>query len=999
LRICSRAQQIVTGVIPMYRMELFDTPFQDLMKKRVRNILMICSQYDRFMLEEDGRVDELLFQDYVALGLRYPPMFTHAQTADEALALLESHEFELVITMLNIGDLNAADLARTIKKKHPEKPIIILSPAPAHKSIKQLKKESTGIIDYIFTWQGNPNILLAMVKLVEDSMNAEDDVKTADVQVILLVEDSVRYYSSYLPMIYTSLIQQARYIMAEGLNDWTQTQRMRGRPKILLARTYEEAIELYERFKENILGVISDVEYKRNDSIDPRAGLDFCSSVREGNRDLPILLQSSHTEHKEAADALQAGFLYKHSQTLLAELRNYIKVSYGFGNFIFRDPGTKGAVKTASNLRELQYAISAIPIDSFVYHVQHNDFSNWLQARALFGLARQIRPIVLEDYPSPEELRDFLIETIKKFRQRRGRGIIARFNKDRFDEVSFFTRIGSGSLGGKGRGLAFIDLQLKQSGIPEKYPHMYISIPKTVVITTDFFDRFMEENPLQQYLMNGNSDEEILESFLRAKLPDELVENLKTVLRVIKAPIAVRSSSLLEDSHYQPFAGIYQTCMLPNNHPDFDRRLADLGKAIKTIYASVYFRLSRDYLQATDHLVEEEKMSVIIQQITGSQFGSFCYPNFSGVARSLNYYPVEREKPEDGIAYIAFGFGKIVVDAGTSLRFSPKYPKKIMQLSNPGHALKNTQQKFYALDMENPFNPKAGEADNLKLLSVQDAADHGSMKYAASTFNLHTGRFSDSPAGEGQKVITFAGLLKFNLYPIAEIIRDMLKLGEEIMNTPIEIEFAGNLNRPADKLPEFSLLQIRPIVEGSEQEDVFIDESLAEEALVYSTKAMGNGNFSDLQDVVYIKPTAFNPADTRKMADILGTLNASFENRDGGYVLIVVGRLGSSDPWLGIPTTWNQISHARVIVEMGLESFQVEPSQGTHFFQNLTSLRNCYMTINPARGDGQFRVERLDEIEAVYEDSYFRHVRVTSPLNIIVDGRNAKGIITCCKGS
>jgi CheY-like chemotaxis protein len=977
----------------MYRLELFDTPFQNLMRKRVRNILLICSHYDRFMLEEDGRVDELLFEDYVALGLRYPPMFTHAHSADEALDLLERREFELIITMLNIGELNAADLARRIKESYPEKPIIILSPAPAHKSIRQLKQESTDIIDYIFTWQGNPNILLAMVKLVEDSMNAEDDVHTADVQIILLVEDSVRYYSSYLPMIYTSLIQQARYIMAEGLNDWTQTQRMRGRPKILLARTYEEAVSIYEKFKENILGVISDVEYKRNGISDAQAGLRLCAAIREENSDLPILLQSSHSEHEEAARSLQAEFIHKHSQTLLAQLRSYIKVSYGFGNFIFRDPQSKSPIRTASNLRELQYGIASIPIESFVHHVRHNDFSKWLQARALFGLARKIRPIVLEDYETPEQLRSFLIETIRQFRQRRGRGIIARFNKDSFDEVSFFTRIGSGSLGGKGRGLAFIDLQLKQSGIPEKYPDMYISIPKTIVITTDLFDRFMDENSLHQYALTGDSDAAILARFLDADLPDELKENLKTVLRFIKAPIAVRSSSLLEDSHYQPFAGIYQTCMLPNNHPDFDRRLEDLSKAIKTIYASVYMRLSRDYLQATDHLVEEEKMSVIIQQITGSQFGNLCYPNFSGVARSLNYYPIEREKPEDGIVYIAFGFGKIVVDEGSALRFSPAYPKKIMQLSNPAHALKKTQQKFYALDLESPFEPKAGAADNLKLLSVQDAADHGSMKYIASTFNLQTGRFSDSPAGEGQKVMTFAGILKFSMFPIAQIIRDLLKLGEEIMNTPIEIEFAGNLNRPADKLPEFSVLQIRPIVEGLEREDIRIDETRAAEALVFSRKAMGNGTFNDLQDIVFVKPEAFNPAHTRNMAAVLGSINSDFEKRDSGYVLIVIGRLGSSDPWLGIPTTWNQISCARVIVEMGIKNFQVEPSQGTHFFQNLTSLRNCYMTINPFCGDGSFRGDKLADLETVFEQTYFRHVRTQRPLDIRIDGRRGTGII------
>lgn len=945
------------------------------------------------MLEEDGRIEELLFQDYVALGLRYPPKITHVSSAAEALNLMEQQSFELVITMLNIGEIDAAELSRTIRNTYPEQPIIVLSPIPAHKSIKRLKKESIDTVDYIFTWQGNPNILLAMVKLVEDSMNAEDDIRTGDVQVIILVEDSVRYYSTYLPMIYTSLIQQARFIMTEGLNDWSQTQRMRGRPKILLARSYEEAIELYEKYKLNTLGIISDVEYKREGVTDNQAGLKLCSHIRKENSELPILLQSTFFEHNKDAKALNAKFIYKKSQTLLAELRNYIKVSYGFGNFTFRNPKTMGEISSVANLRDLQYALASIPLDSFIYHVENNDFSTWLRARALFALARQIRPKVLKDYNSPDELRSDLIATIKLYRQQRGRGVIARFNKDRFDEVSFFTRIGSGSLGGKGRGLAFIDLQLKQSGIPEKYPGMYISIPRTIVITTELFDRFMEENDLHKIALSGRSDDDILEFFLQAHLPDDLVDNLKAALRIIKAPAAVRSSSLLEDSHYQPFAGIYQTCMIPNNHPDFDVRLGDLSTAIKCIYASTFFRQSKDYMKATDHLIEEEKMAVIIQQITGSQFDNYCYPNFSGVTRSLNYYPIEREKPEDGIVYIAFGFGKTVVDSGISLRFSPKHPKKIMQLSNPSHALKKTQKDFFALDMNAPFAPTAGTADNLTKLSVQDASNHESLKYIASTYNLQTGRFSDSPLGDGLKVMTFAGILKYNFYPIAAIIQDMLKLGEEIMNTPIEIEFAGNLNRLPGKLPEFSLLQIRPIVEGSEFDDINIDETKIENALVFSKKAMGNGKYEDLVDVVYIKLSAFDPAKTREMAEIIGTINTGFEKKDTGYVLIVVGRLGSSDPWLGIPTAWNQISHARVIIETGLTNFQVEPSQGTHFFQNLTSLRNSYMTVNPVYNDGLFRIEILDALDAVYEDDFLRHVHMEKPLQVVVDGKTGKGVI------
>lgn len=970
-----------------------ETPFQDLMANRVRNILLICSKYDRFMLEEDGRVEELLFQEYVTLGLRYPPKITHVSQVPEALNMLRDRQFELVITMLSIGDTDVQELAKTIKEDHPDLPIIVLSPAPSHKSIKKIKEDTDSSVDYVFTWQGNPIILLAMVKLIEDSMNAANDVRIADVQVIILVEDSVRYYSTYLPMIYTSLIQQARFIMSEGLNDWSQTQRMRGRPKILLARNFEEAIDLYETYKKNLLGIISDVTYKRNNINDKEAGVRLCEYVRRENPDLPILLQSSQLDIKKEAERVGFSFIYKHSRTLLAELRAYIKTSYGFGNFIFRDPESQAVVGTATNLRDLQYILPSIPLSSFIYHVNNNDISKWLKARALFSLARQIRPKVLQDYACPEDLRNDIIKTIRFFRQQRGRGVIARFNRDRFDELSFFSRIGSGSLGGKGRGLAFIDLQLKASGIPEKYPDMYISIPRTIVITTDQFDLFMDENELHSIALSGRSDEDILKHFLKAKLPADLVENLKAAMRVIKAPIAVRSSSLLEDSHYQPFAGIYSTSMLPNNHPDFDVRVEDLCNAVKSVYASVFFKMSKDYLKATDHMVEEEKMAVVIQQVTGSIFGDYCYPTFSGVARSLNYYPIEKERAEDGIVNMAFGFGKIVVESGNALRFSPKYPKKIIQLTNPQTAVKTTQHEFFALDMTKRFHPVAEDIDNLERRSVQDAIPEGSLKHVSSTYDMRTGVLSDSPDAEGKKVITFAPLLRYNIYPIARIIQDMLKLGEEIMNTPIEIEFAGNLSRPSDKLPEFSLLQIRPIVEGFESNDISIDQQVIDAACIHSQKAMGNGVYEELYDIVYIRQNVFDPGRTKEMAQDLERINASFEERESGYILIVAGRLGSSDPWLGIPTTWNQISHARVIVETGLKDFQVEPSQGTHFFQNLTSLRNAYMTINPIHKDGKLDLDELDALPSLSDSAFFRHVRTEGSFTVMIDGRKGKGVI------
>ncbi len=971
-----------------------ETIFQDLMSKRVRNILLICSRYDRFMLEEDGRVEELLFLDYVSLGLRYPPKITHAPSAQVALSLLKEHEFELVITMINTGELHVAELAETIKRKYPDKPIIILSPQATHKRLRELKMKNRDVVDYIFTWQGNPNILLAMVKLVEDRMNAPLDTTSAGVQVIILVEDSVRYYSTYLPMIYTSLIQQTRYIMSEGLNDWSRTQRMRGRPKILLAKNYNEAVELYDTFKDYTLGIISDITYKRDGTVDKEAGLQLCKHIRKENSELPILIQSSRLEYQAEAERYHAHFIYKRSETLLADIRTYIRRSYGFGDFIFRDPVTLRQIAKAENLRDFQYTLTSIPLDSFEYHARNNDFSKWLKARALFNLAKLIRPITIENHSSLDDLRNDIILIIKSYRKQRGRNIIAVFNKDRFDELSFFTRIGSGSLGGKGRGLAFMSLQVKESRLAEKYPEMYLSIPRTIVLTTEMFDLFMEQNNLQNEVIKDYSDEEILNIFLTAKLPETLKENLKAIIKVLKAPIAVRSSSLLEDSHYQPFAGIYETCMISNAHPDFDRKLKDLCNAIKCVYASTYYKRSKDYLRATNHIAEEEKMAVIIQQVTGTRFGQYCYPNVSGVARSLNYYPIGKESAKDGVAYLAFGFGKTVVENGISLRFSPKYPKRAMQLNTNQSIAAKTQHEFYALDMEHPFKPEAADVENLVKLDIADLNDITPLKYVASTYDMRNQVLSDSPSAQGKKIITFAALLKYNVLPVAKIIRELLQLGEHVMNVPIEIEFACNFNKPIEKKPEFSILQIRPIIEGAEASDVRVTQERIDRSLIYSKRAMGNGTYPDLYDIAYIKPENFDPAKTHEMAHIIAEINERFIEDDRGYILIVAGRLGSSDSWLGIPTTWSQISQAKVIIETGLPDFEIEPSQGTHFFQNLTSLHNAYMTINPIRGDGTCDFSTLDAMEALMETEHIRLVHSRRPFTVKVDGKSGQGYIT-----
>lgn len=970
-------------------------PFQELMSQRIREVLLVCSDYDRFMLEEDGRIEEQLFQEYVSLSLRYPPQFTHASSAREALELLKEKAFDLVIVMLSVGDVSAADLAETVKQDYPNKPVILLTPVSTKETLKILRLSELKAVDYIFSWQGNSNIMLAMVKLLEDLLNVEQDVNELGVQCIILVEDSVRYYSSYLPVIYESLIRQAHNAMTEGLNEWQQTVRMRGRPKILLARTFEEAVSLYEKFKENLLGVISDISYKKDGCIDNEAGYSLCSLIKNDNKSIPVLLQSSNSEC--SSEALQSGaaFLHKQTKTLLKELEFYIKTNYGFGDFIFHDPATGKSTGYAKDLRSLQYELSTLSDRSFSYHVERNDFSRWLMARSFFKLAKQIRDASIEDTVDIRGMRDFIIGSIRSYRTNLGKGVIAEFDKLRFDELSFFSRIGNGSLGGKGRGLAFINQQLKKHEQLLSFPDVSIAIPRTIVLTTRVFDDFMSKNDLYSIALNETDDDQILASFIDAEIPPKYLPELETILEEITEPIAIRSSSLLEDSHHQPFAGIYSTYMLSNKNSDFQLRRKELFTAIKAVYASTYFQGSKAYMKSTNNIVEDEKMAVVIQEVAGRKYGNRFYPNISGVARSLNFYPIGPEKSEDGIVDAAFGLGKTVVDGGTALRFSPAYPKKIIQLSDPSTALKSTQQEFYSLNLEQEeFQPEESSKSYVNSSNISTAEDDGSLKQLVSTFDFENHRLRDGGSRPGRKVLTFAGVLKYKSFPLAEIITELLKIGTEAMNVPIEIEFAVNLDTPQNEPAVFSFLQIRPIVENLENSDTIIDENIPEKAIIYSEKALGNGVYKDITDIVYIKPDSFDRSRTKEIGQQLGEINQGYLDRDEGYLLVVQGRLGSTDPWLGIPLTWPDISMARIIVESGTSEFRVEPSQGTHFFQNITSLGCGYLTINPDIGDGQFGVEKLDSLKAVLDDEFLRIVRFSSPLNIKINGKSGRALIT-----
>ncbi len=966
-------------------------PFGELMPRHIFNVVLFCSEFDQFLIEADGRVEEELFREYTQLGLTNPPKISFARTREDLFYLLKTTEADLVITMMELGETNVIELAQSIKMQYPTLPVVALSPSPTHHVSLALKKRNIAAIDYLYYWQGNSNIFLAMIKLIEDKMNALHDAQTeAEVPVIILVENSVRFYSTYLPLLYKAIIQQTRMSMSEDLTPWGAALRMRGRPKIVLAQNYEEAIALYDAFNKNVLGIITDVNFDKEGKSDSEAGLKLCRFIRSKEPDLPLLLQSTNADYKDDADSVSASFIWKLSSSLLNDLKLYLFENYGFGPFIFRHHESGNEIARAETLRELQHTLETIPIESFVNHASRNDFSRWLKARSLYVLANLFRPYRPEDYPQPEELRRQLIDLIKEFRFNRGKGVIAQFKRDNYDELSFFSRIGSGSIGGKGRGLAFIDYQLRQSDIIDKYPMMYLSIPRTVVITTELFDQFMEENELHYLATATLPDETLRRIFLSKPLPEELMKDLEVIINTIKVPIAVRSSSMLEDSIYQPFAGVYETCMLPNTGTDAER-LQALASAIACVYASVFYKKSKEYLRATSHMVEEERMAVIIQQVIGSGHGDFWYPNFAGVARSLNFYPVGNEDAEDGVGMFSVGFGKSVVDDGVAYRFSPAYPKRNVQYL--GGTESSAQTHFYALDMRKPYTPDENP-ENLVSVALEEAQRHPEvLRHVVSTFDSERGVLVDQFNAEGEKVITFNSILKYNSYPIAQIVKDLLSFGEEVMATPIEIEFACNLNRPSWKKPEFSLLQIRPIVSGFESADTQIKEEEKERAMLLSNHVMGNGYCDNLTDIVYIKRESFAPSQTVEMAGEIAKINEKFIAFDKEYILIVAGRLGSSDPWLGIPVVWSQISKARVIIESGLTSYQVEPSQGTHFFQNITSLGTIYLTVNPPVKDGRIDFNFLDSLPLVEESEHFRHVVSEEPLLVKADGINKIGIV------
>ena len=965
------------------------------MQRRIRKVLIISSNYDFFMLEEDGRIDEQIFNEYVSLNLRYPPTFIQANTSREAFAIMESQEIDLVIEMLNIADIDPFNLAKRIKKKYEDIPIVVLTHFNREVSMR-LEKEDLSAIDYVFCWLGNADLLLAIIKLIEDEMNADHDIEEVGVQTILLVEDSIRYTSSYLPELYRIVLQQSREFMKEALNEHQKMLRMRGRPKILLAKTYDEALEIYRKYHFNMLGVISDVSFKKNNKRDTKRklGLKLVREIRKNDPHMPVLLQSSDKSNKALAKKLGAGFVHKYSKALSIEIRNYIIGHFGFGEFLFIDPDTKEVIGRAHNLQTFQRKIAEVPDKVLAWHAAQNHFSKWLNARAIFPVAQLFKYITEEDFNNIGEVRSYLYEAISSFRISKGRGIIAEFDRKTYDEYRNFSRIGEGSIGGKARGLAFIDSVIQKYRLHSKYDSVEFTVPRTVVLSTDVFDTFMEMNDLYDIGLSDLPDEKILDHFIKARFPGELHQDLYAMLAYVNAPLAIRSSSKLEDSHYQPFAGIYSTYMIPVNRNDMTHTMEILTMAIKSVYASVYFKASKAYIQATANVIDEEKMGIVLQEVCGSMHGETFYPTISGVARSINFYPIAPERPEDGIVKIAYGLGKYIVDGGVSIRFSPRYPKKILQLSSNAMALKETQRYFYALDMNDQhFTASVNDAVNLLKTDIRSIDNDPVLNQLVSVYDYNNDIIRDGPHGQGKRLMTFAGILQHDSFLLADILKDILEICQKEMNLPIEIEFAVNMSADKEINHMFNLLQIRPIVESDQSSDIQIEKIENEQTIVRSDCALGNGVFPGIRDVVYIIPEKWDASKSQELALKVEKLNAEFREQGANYVLIGPGRWGSADPWLGIPVKWPQISEARVIIESGLANYRIDPSQGTHFFQNLTSFRVGYMTVNPFINEGCFNHDKLAAKKAIYDDGQVRHVRFSDPLVIKIDGRTNRGVI------
>lgn len=968
--------------------------FQNLMRYRVRNILLVSSLYDLYLFEEDGRLYELLREEYQQLNLSHAPEITRVSRADEALALArEERHFDLIITTLHVEDMPPHEFAKMVRKSELDIPIILLAYDQGELS-ELLHHFDLSVFDQVFVWQGDFRLIIAVLKQIEDKLNVDHDTRMVGVQSLLLIEDQVRYYSSFLPIIYTELFKQSQRLISEGINLSHKFLRMRARPKILLCTNYEEAWDYFSKYKDYVLGVISDIDYMRKGKPDPEAGIKFAQMVKKQHSDIPILLQSTSPENERKTYKVGASFALKGSPTLLNDLRSFMFEHFGFGDFVFRTPDGR-EVGRAHDLRSLEEALKTVPEESIQYHAERNHFSNWLKARTEFGLAHKLRPRKVSDFSSIQELRELLLSSLKEYRKVRQRGIIIDFDKDSFYPLSSFSRIGGGSLGGKARGLSFINKLVYNYKIDKQVEGVKIHVPPAVVIGTEVFDHFLEENDLHHFALNATDDREITKRFLDAdKFPIDILKKLSEFLEVIKIPLAVRSSSLLEDSQYYPFAGVYRTYMLPNNHHDLNVRLYDLLNAIKRVYASTFYQGAKEYFKLTSYRLEEEKMAVVIQKMVGMTYGNRFYPDFSGVAKSYNFYPSGPQNSTDGIASVALGLGKTVVEGGVALKFCPKYPKLLPQFSSVEETLKNSQQEFYALVLDSQFNSLDATADTqIGSFGLDVAEQDSTLSSVGSTYSYQNHVIYDGLSRQGSRLVTFAPILKHKLFPLPEILDLLLEVGTWAMGTPVEIEFAVKVSKNKDKPHEFGILQLRPLVLKHEWEVLDVEMPETRNLVCQSDRVLGNGVVNNIHDVIAVDIKKFNRLKSRDVAEEIRRFNSKLLSQGKPYLLIGVGRWGSLDPMLGIPVKWEHIAGARVIVETGFDDFSVIPSQGSHFFHNIMSFRTGYFTVTQDNNESFVDWDWLLQQKAVAKFQYTCHLQFQNPLIVKMNGRKNRGII------
>ena len=968
--------------------------FQNLMRLRVRDILLVSSLYDLYLFEEDGRLYELIRSEYQGLNLSHSPELTRVSSGHDAISIAKKEmRFELIITTMHIEDMHALNFAKLVRKSGLKIPVVLL--AHDNRELKSLMHNpERDVFAKIFIWTGDFRILIGIIKYLEDKLNVEHDSKIVGVQNIIFIEDNVRHYSSFLPIIYTEVLKQSQQLIEEGINLTHKFLRMRARPKILLCSSYEEAWEYYKKYKDLVLGIISDIAFPRNNKLDTKAGIKFARAVKKEHPDIPILLTSINPENEEIANKVEASFLLKDSRTILTEFRQFLNKQFSFGEFVFRNAEGE-EVGRASDLKSLEEGLKTVPLESIRYHGERNHFSNWLKARTEFWLAHKLRPRKISDYPNDEGLRKDLIESLHTYRMLQQRGTITDFKKETFDTESSLARIGNGSLGGKARGLGFVNTLINSHNIRDQIEDTLIYVPPGIVIGTDVFDDFLDLNDLHEFALNCENDEEITKRFLSAqKFPEDILGELASFLDLIQLPLAVRSSSLLEDSQYHPFAGVYETYMIPNNNPNPLIRLNDLLTTIKRVYASTFYQSAKNYIKVTSYRTEEEKMAIIIQKMIGLNYNNKFYPDFSGVAKSFNFYPLPPQESSDGVVSVALGLGKTVVEGGNTVRFNPKYPNDNVQFYSVQESLNNSQKEFYALQLDEKTDFGNITHDMLvKSYGLDIAEEDGSLNYVGSTYIADNDAIYDGLSRIGPRVITFSPILRNKIFPLPKIIELLLDMGTWGMGTPVEIEFAVNMNSKNGIKREFGLLQIRPLVISHEEEQLSIEDTKDEQLICRSNQVMGNGIIDDIKDIIMVDYNLFERAKSREVAAEVASFNSELMKKNKPYLLIGTGRWGSLDPWLGIPVTWEQIAGAKAIVETNFKDMVVEPSQGSHFFQNLTSFMVAYYTVNSLHDKGYINWDWLLTVEPFVQKTYTKHLQFTNPLLLKMNGHKNKGII------